>query len=179
MNRPLSVNPWRTPAICGMLLMLCSAAVRLYYYGDFWNGGYDALTVCALIILPLACNLLLPASIILFGKSNLWLTAIPVWLGCAFFIIKAMEFDWWHQVLCTLLYLLVGNLYTLTVLRVLRDLIFLKLVFALPLLFHIVQDIILIFTVGGTLRDYLLEISVLLIMLSLLFITQAMERRYL
>ncbi len=177
MNSAFSINMKKPLALTAFFLMLCSAGARIAAYWGFWQGGYDPLTLWALIALPLSCNLLCALFMWLFGRTELGLTLIPIWLGCAFFIIKAASFAWWHQVLCTLLYLLVGNLYALTMLGNIKDTIYLKLVFALPLAFHICQDIFLIILDGFVLFDFLTELSVLFVMASLLCTAFVIERR--
>lgn len=100
---------------------------------------------------------------------------LSVFLGVLFFIIKAQGFAHaWHTILCTLLYLLVFILYTITALGVASSLLPQKLVFALPLAFHIAQD--LFFPEPAFLAAPLPELSVLCIMGALLAATFALQQ---
>lgn len=157
-----------------LVLMLLSAGFRAIYYLRFYMGAFDVLTVGGHILLPLLCNLCFAAFLPTLGQGRIGWTALPVWLGCLFFIIKATGFATWHMLLCCLLYLLVGVLYSLTVLGKLPNRWPALLVFGLPLLFHIVSD--LFFAAPRPFPAWMLEISVLLVMASLLFAILALEK---
>jgi len=98
-----------------------------------------------------------------------------VWLGCAFFALKALTFpSVLHTVLCLCLYALVLVLYTATVTgRVPTQKLLIPL-FALPLLYHIfVEDM----QKTWTLHTFLPELSVLCCMAALLCISLAMKKK--
>ena len=158
--------------ILSMVFMLASAVLRLVWLcGDdvsgwlFWSQG----------ALPLLANLTFLTIVLRDSRDRLFRTAIPVWLGCIFFALKALTFpSLLHTVLCLCLYTLVLVLYTATVtgkIPTQRPLIPL---FALPLLYHIfVEDM----GRAWTLWPLLQELSVLCCMAALLCISIAMKKK--
>ena len=102
-------------------------------------------------------------------------------LGVVFFIIKALGFDSViHMILCICLYLAVAIIYTATVFGVIRTKWLLAPLFGLPLLYHIFVDDLSTLRADEnamSLGEWLPEISVLCIMLSLLLICFAMKKR--
>ena len=100
-----------------------------------------------------------------------------MWLGCVFFAVKAAGFDsLLHTVLCLGLYALVAVLYTATVTGHLPTQVLLYPLFGLPLLYHIfIEDPVKL--QGADLRGWLLEISVLLCMASMLSASVALRRK--
>ena len=161
-------------AILSALCMVCSAVARI-----LWAAGEPDLPgsmVWLQILLPLAANLSFVLILLRDGRDRLYRTAIPVWLGCVFFAVKALGFpSRLHTVLCLLLYALVAVLYTLTVTGRIPTQKLLWPLFSLPLLYHIfVEDAQ---KIGWPLHDWLPEISVLLCMLSLLLVSLAMKKR--
>ncbi len=133
------------PSLRGMvllsaLLMTASGGIRAA-----WAIGEAELTVSVFlfqVLLPLWANVCFVWILFLDGRERLYRSAIPVWLGCAFFAIKAFYFvSILHTVLCLLLYALVAVLYTATVAGIIRTQIFLWPLFGLPMLYHIfVED---------------------------------------
>ena len=97
--------------ILAVLCMLGSAVVRIVFYAGerFIPGSILAFQ----ILLPLAANVLFALLLLTSGRDQVYRTAVPVWLGCVFFAVKAAGFDsLLHTVLCLLLYALVAVLYT-------------------------------------------------------------------
>ena len=133
--------PGMTPlAVCSALFMVCSAVVRIV-----WACGETSLSrsfLCLQILLPLAANVSFVLILLRDGKERLFRSAIPVWLGCVFFAVKALGFpSRLHTALCLLLYALVAALYTATVTGRVPTQKLLWLLFGLPLLYHIfVED---------------------------------------
>lgn len=126
-------------AACG--LMLAAAALRLCHFLPRW-GETAPLTLAAQLFLPLAANLVFCYGALAKRGRLYLLTVLSVFFGVLFFIIKAQGFERaWHTVLCTLLYMLVFMLYTLTALGVLPSLWPLRLVFGLPFLYHGLRDL--------------------------------------
>ena len=128
------------PAILSALFMVCSAVVRIV-----WACGETSLSrsfLCLQILLPLAANVSFVLILLRDGKDRLFRSAIPVWLGCVFFAVKALGFpSRLHTVLCLLLYALVAVLYTATVTGRVPTQKLLWLLFGLPMLYHIfVED---------------------------------------
>ena len=167
------------PSLRGMvllsaLLMACSGLIRAA-----WAAGEPALTADVFIfqvLLPLWANLCFIWILFLDGRERLYRSAIPVWLGCVFFAVKAFYFvSILHTVLCLLLYTLVAVLYTATVVGFIRTQAFLWPLFGLPMLYHIfVEDRL---KTGWTLHEWLPELSVLCCMAALLCLSLAMRRR--
>lgn len=167
--------PGMTPlAILSALFMVCSAVVRIA-----WACGETSLSrsfLCLQILLPLAANVSFVLILLRDGKERLFRSAIPVWLGCVFFAVKALGFpSRLHTVLCLLLYALVAVLYTATVTGRVPTQKLLWLLFGLPLLYHIfVEDTQ---KAGWPVHDWLPEVSVLLCMAALLCLSLAMKKR--
>ena len=117
--------------------------------------------------------------ILRMGEKHFSLTFIPVLLGVVFFIIKATGFDSvLHTVLCIILYMLVAGIYFSTVFGIIGTKWLLLPLFGLPFLYHVfVDDLSTILGSNGamTLEEWLPELSVLCIMLSLFFICFAMK----
>ena len=91
--------------IC-IIFMLLSAIFRLFGVWGLWEDEFFRATQ---ILLPLCCNILFALCVFLFGKRGFFLSAIPVLMGVAFFIIKSFGFEsLLHTVLCILLYLAVA-----------------------------------------------------------------------
>lgn len=161
-------------AIFSMLFMVCSAVARIV-----WAAGEEAIprsTLWFQILLPLLANVTFVAILLRDGRERLYRSAIPVWLGCVFFAVKALGFpSMIHTVLCLLLYALVAVLYTATVTGYVPTQKLLWLLFGLPMLYHIfVEDTR---KSGWPIHDWLPEISVLCCMAALLCISLAMRKR--
>ena len=156
-----------------LVLMLASAALRLCHFLPRW-GETDAFTLIAQLFLPLLANGIFCYGMYAKGGRLYLLTILAVFFGVLFFIIKAQGFtNMWQTVLCTLLYLLVFIVYTITALGVCSSLLPQKLLFALPLAFHVVQD--LFFPAEAFRIAPLPELSVLCIMGALLCGTCALQ----
>ena len=122
--------------ILAALCMLGSAVVRIVFYAGerFIPGSILAFQ----ILLPLAANVLFALLLLTSGRDQVYRTAVPVWLGCVFFAVKAAVFDsLLHTVLCLLLYALVAVLYTATVTGREPTQVLLYPLFGVPLLYHI------------------------------------------
>lgn len=167
------------PSIRGMvissaLLMAASGLIRIA-----WAAGEEAMPASIFlfqVLLPLWANLCFVWILFLDGRERLYRSAIPVWLGCVFFAVKAFYFvSILHTVLCLLLYALVAVLYTATVTGFIPTQAFLWPLFGLPMLYHIfVEDRQ---KAGWTLHEWLPELSVLCCMAALLCLSLAMRRR--
>ena len=163
--------------ILSALLMLCSAVARiLYYAGEHTVSGG---TMAFQILLPLAANLSFALMLFTSGRDRVYRTAVPVWMGCVFFAVKAVGFPSpVHTVLCLLLYALVAALYTATITGRVPTQALLYPLFGLPLLYHIfIEDPVKLR--GAGFRGWLLEISVLCCMAALLAASASLRRRQL
>lgn len=161
--------------ILAALCMLGSAVVRIVFYAG--ETQIPGSILAFQILLPLAANVLFALLLLTSGRDQVYRTAVPVWLGCVFFAVKAAGFDsLLHTVLCLLLYALVAVLYTATVTGYLPTQALLYPLFGLPLLYHLfIEDPVKLR--GADLRGWLLEISVLLCMASMLAASAALRRR--
>lgn len=155
-------------AVLACVLMAVSAVVRLVYY---LPGELTAGTVTIHLILPVSAAALFILGTIANGKHLIPCSVSAVVLGIVFFVLKAFTFTPLHQALCTLLYMTVLVLYTLTVTGVIPTTKLLIPLFGLPLLYHIfVEDMQLYVFAEPRVpyRDWMPEISVLCIMAALL-----------
>ncbi|QNL45274.1 hypothetical protein H8790_04460 [Oscillibacter hominis] len=161
--------------ILAALFMICSAVVRIVYYAGerYVSGG----TIAFQILLPVAANILFALLLFTCGRDRFYRTAIPVWLGCMFFAVKAAGFpSLTHMLLCLLLYALVAALYTATVTGRIPTQALLYPLFALPLLYHVfIEDPVKL--QGQTLRGWLPEVSVLLCMAALLAVSVSIRKK--
>ena len=170
-------DPRRASVLISMLLMAAAGMLRVIWWTLWPEELCSPWVVFSQGVLPLLSCLLYLILVPLCARRALWTTSVPVVLGVIFFISKAAGFVWWHQLLCTLLYLLVAVLYCLTVFGVLPTQKLLLPLFGLPLLFHIiVQDLIMNLTVY-TASQWVKEASVLCIMAGLLSLSFGMSKK--
>ena len=163
-------------AALSVLLMLGSAVIRIV-----WAAGEREMSPGLFwpqVVLPVAACALFVLIVLVDRKDRLYRTAVPVWMGCIFFAVKAVGFpSVLHMVLCLLLYSLVAVLYTATVTGRVPTQVPLCFLFGLPLLYHLlVEDPR---KLGWPLHDWLPEVSVLCCMAGLLSISLAMRRHLL
>ena len=155
-----------------LLFMAASAVLRLVWLCGDNVSGYLFWSQAAL---PLLANLTFFTTVLRDSRDRLFRTAIPVWLGCVFFALKALTFpSVVHTVLCLCLYTLVLVLYTATVTGKIPTQRLLIPLFGLPLLYHIfVEDM----GRAWTLYPLLQELSVLFCMAALLCLSIAMQKK--
>jgi len=172
----ITISRRHPAAILGCIIMAASAVLRLIYYLTE-PCSFSAMLIH--MILPVSAAFLYIAGVLAEGKWGIPITVGAVWLGILFFILKAfIMFTPLHRNLCTILYITVFTVYTLTALGYIPTKKLLYPLFGLPLLFHIfVEDT----------RDYLFadppvpyfdwipEISVLCIMAALFCAAVAMQ----
>ena len=160
--------------VLSALFMLASAVVRIVWACG--EAGMDRGVFLIHVALPLLANVMFIVILFRDGSDRLYRTAIPVWLGCIFFAVKALSFpSMLHTVLCLCLYALVAVLYTATVTGRVPTQKLLWPLFALPLLYHIfVEDM----QKEWTLHTFLPELSVLCCMAALLCISLAMKKKF-
>ena len=162
-----------------VILMALAVVFRVIGCWGLWNDQNYLITQIAL---PVAAGLLFILFALLCGKKVLWITLLPVAMGVAFFILKALTFEnTVHMLLCIVLYVVILILYFCTVFAIIRTKWLLVLAFGLPFLYHIfVEDL-------AALRDTvnvvsfaagMQEMSVLSIMLSLFFFSLAMKKYF-
>ena len=155
-------------------LMAASAALRIAW--AVGEAGLTAFFCWTQLALPLLANFTFLIILFRDGRDRLYRTAIPVWLGCVFFALKALTFpSLLHTVLCLGLYALVAALFTATVTGRVPTRKLLWPLFGLPLLYHIfVEDRE---KAGWPVHDWLPELSVLCCMGALLALSLAMRGR--
>jgi len=166
------------PLYAACVLMTLSAAVRIFAYFSF-GGRLGLYTAVFMLAFP-AVSCLFFTFNVMTGKSRsekafVRLNCLSVLIGVIFFILKAFTFAWWHQALCTVLYLLVLGIFTLTSFGKIRTKVPQILVFSLPLTFHVTDDLIRFLPLQNPdPLEWLLEGSVVLIMTGLLLYTLAL-----
>lgn len=160
--------------ILSAVFMVCSAVVRIV-----WFCGEENLSRSMLwfqILLPLTANFVYLPILFRDSRERLFRTAIPVWLGCVFFAVKALGFpSMIHTVLCLLLYAVVAVLFTAMVTGRVSTPVPMSLLLACAMAYHIfVEDVE---KIGWPVHDWLPEVSVLCCMASLLCLCLAMKKR--
>lgn len=155
--------------------MSVSAAVRLWFY---LTAGVSFVTLIVHLILPVSAALIFIPGIAVNGRAFVPCSLTAVVLGIVFFIIKAQTFTPIHRNLCTLLYLTVLILYTLTVTGIIPTKNLLYPLFGLPLLYHLFVEDLQLYILADPpvpVREWMPEISVLCIMAALLAEAFAMK----
>lgn len=162
-------------AAAAAALMLCSAVLRIAWAAG--EAGIAPGVFWPQVALPLTANLAFLAILFRDGRDRLYRAAIPVWLGCVFFAVKALSFPSpLHTALCLCLYALVAALFTATVTGRVPSQVPLWFLFGLPLLYHVfVEDRQ---KAGWPLHEWLPELSVLCCMGSLLCLSLSMRKRH-
>ncbi|MBE6541643.1 MAG: hypothetical protein E7672_04270 [Ruminococcaceae bacterium] len=155
-------------SLVACILMFLSTLIRIIH---FIPKEIDTFSFFVHLLMPVLAAFLFLLGMTVLRKNTLVLSISSVFIGVVFFIIKAFSFTPIHQTLCTILYLVVLTIYTLTVLGYLPDKRILYLLFGLPLLYHIfVEDTQLYIFADPPVPfwEWLPEISVLLIVGALL-----------
>ena len=175
-----TLSPDSPFAVVSAVLMFLSAALLTVFYA--WNSfaatripGAPILEIAALYLLPVSCCILM-AVMLVTRKNNLLPTILPMMLGVVFFALKAaFTLSTAHCVLCCILYASFAAVYILTVTGIMNSRLPLLLLSAVPFLYHLfVEDIFI--SRFPTFADFLPELSILLIMLSLFVMTVGMRR---
>ena len=178
LRSPYAVCPSQPAALVSMLLMALSAVVRCVYFALV---GGTAAELFVHLVLPVAAAVWLIGVILLLGRTHLSLSSVSVLLGVVFFMIKATTFESRvHTALCTVLYVGVLLLFSLTVFGIIPTKKLLYPLFSLPLLYHVFVEDVQIYILAEPqppFIEWLPEISVLMIMGSLLSLSIAMEKR--
>ena len=162
------------------LFMLVSMVFRIMAYWGFWKTRTPAF--CYLqILLPIVCGILFMAVVLFLGKRAFWLTSIPVVLGAVYFIAMSTELgSILSTVLCVVVTVLTVMVYCTTVFGKGRKKWALIAIFSITLLYHLlIKDRTTILAQEGamTLNEFVPELSILCIIISLLLMTLAMRKR--
>lgn len=177
MKRRLQVTiPDRGGAVYASLgFMVLAAALRLYYYLPMIME--PAMKMLHLW-LPVAAAGVFVLAFVLGGAWKKPGALLSVVLGVVFFILKARNFAPLHRTLCTILYVLVLVLFSVTLLGLLPTKKLLYPLFGLPLAYHIlVEDTRYYFFADPPVpvRQWIPELSVLCIMAALLCLSVALK----
>lgn len=168
-------NPFSKASVLCMTLCIL---IRIFYFSV---TGAEFTELLVHLFLPLASAVIFIITVIFLGERHSNLTILSVALGVLFFIIKAFSFESKiHTALCIILYIGVIVLYSLTLLGIIPTKKLLYPLFGLPLVYHIfVEDMKLYVFAEPKVPfvEWLPEISVLLIMAGLLFISVALKRQ--
>ncbi|MBQ8642910.1 MAG: hypothetical protein IJ480_11925 [Clostridia bacterium] len=173
------IIPRSAPAVrLSLLLMSAAGLIRILY---FCLTPLTAYLFWIHLLLPLTAVILFPVTVLCFGETRPQRTAVSVFLGVVFFLLKSFTFTAvLHTVLCILLYMTVLVLYTLTICGVIRTKILLYPLFGLPLLYHIFVEDMRLYVFADPpvpFPEWLPEISVLCIMASLLSLSVGIRKR--
>ena len=178
LQSPYRIDPRHPAARAAVMLMALCAVIRCYYFA---RTGGSPLHLLVHLGLPLTAAAIFLWVVLRRGETHTGCTVLSVLCGVVFFIVKALSFpSRLHTVLCILLYLTVLSLYSLTVLGRIPTKTLMYPLFGLPLLYHIfVEDTKLYLFADPPVPflQWLPEISVLMIMASLLCISVALEQR--
>lgn len=167
------------PAAASAVCMVLSFLFRLCGYADRWD---DTLFSFTQIILPGAASVLMILVIIIFGKTRIWLSSIPVLLGVVSFAFKLFLDPRYHtilhHVLCCILYSCIVLFWIITMDGIIRTKWPLLITFMIPLLVHIyIEDVPVILGTGSPLSrsQWLQEGGMICIMLGLIFFIIGMK----
>lgn len=164
--------------------MLIAAALRIIHYTGVTPTTEE---IWFQAVLPISAALVFVAMLYTVAADKLYLTAIPVLMGCIFFASKTGTFTPAHRIFCLLLYIAVAVLYYVTVYCGVEKRIFGTLI-AAAMAYHIIVEDFMnrkfmeLYTTplkaGYTSWWHLIAgIAVLFIMAALLCLTAAMKRR--
>ena len=160
-----------------VVLMALAIAFRVIGCWGLWNDQNYLITQIAL---PIGAGLLFILFALLCGKKAMWTTILPVALGAAFFVLKALAIENTVQMLLYIvLCVVVLILYFCTVFAIIRTKWLLVLAFILPFLYHIfvidlaaMRDSINVVTFAAGMQ----EMSIVCIMLGMFFYSLAMKK---
>lgn len=128
-------------AIASMLAFACSIPLQIMGYADRLN---EPRTAVLLVLLPALSNLLMIVVILKFGRSALWLSVFPVFMGVLYFAYKLgadpRGTSLPHHIAAAVLYLMIIVLWALTVLYVIKTKWILTILFMIPFIKHICMN---------------------------------------
>ena len=165
-------------AIMSAVLMLTAAVIRIVYYS---MNVPDPVTLWLQCINVVAASVTFAALVLFPIKKAAALTVIPVTMGIAFFVARALEITkGTHTVLCIILYTAVGVIYTLTVFGIIPTKKLLYPLFGLPFLYHAFYEDVVKYILAAPMPpfdEWLPEISVLMIMAGLFLLSVSLRRK--
>ncbi len=168
-------------AIIGMVALAASAPLQIEA-GIMDNGNlFYRITQ---VLLPVLSAVLMIVAIVLYGKTRLMVTLLPLTLGVLSFIFKLFidpRFnELLHHTVCVVLYLLILGLWALTIINKIRTKWLIVIIFAAPFLFHIFLEdlpVILGLAPGLSAAMWLKELSMLCLMFGLSLCGMAFEKK--
>ena len=140
-----------------------------------WKENTEGAHLYTMGLLPLIATFIFPIFMLKYGESKLYLTFIPVLMGVVFFILKAETFLWWHQLLCTILYLGVAVLYGSVAWGIFPIRKLLIPLFGIPLAFHVLVEDPVFHRGVYDVSQWVQEASVVVIMAGLLLLALSIK----
>ena len=163
----------RPTAIASILAFAFSIPMLIMGYADRLHEPLIASTV---VLLPVLGAALMIAVIIFYGRTKLWLTVFPVFLGVAGFFFKLVidprGQTLLHHIASAVLYLMIVLIWALTVFYIIKTKWILAVIFILPFLKHIFVNDIPVLTGAAaavSASTWLKEFSMLSFLLALFF----------
>lgn len=161
-----------------LIFMIMAVLFRLTGCWGMWNDRFFLITQ---MLLPLAAALLFILCLRLLGEKALVLSCVPVLMGAAFHVFRALGFETTlNTVLSIAAAVCCALAYTFTVAGVIRTKWLLPPLFLLPLLYHVaVVDVAALRNAADPVlfAEGMQELSVLCTLISMLFATLAFKRR--
>ena len=165
----------------GVVLLILSVFFRLISYWGSWQSMLQIDQICYLA-LPISAALLMVLCLLLLSRAALWTTSLPVLLGVAYFMIRAIELDdKLFLVLWVLLCAMIAVLWCGTVFNVMHLRLLLPPLFLLPFLYRLwAVDLPALQRAEPpvSFTDGMLEMSVLGMLLAMFFISLGIRKRY-
>ena len=161
------------------VLMLLSAMFRIIGCWGFWKTRTECFGYMQ-VLLPIVCNIAFAAIILYCGEKHFSLTLIPVLMGVVFFIVKATDMKVFPMLVCVIVSVLAGVIYFATVFGIVKTKWPLTAVFGVPLLYQLIfRDgaTLLVKENSMTMDEFIPELSILCILISLLLVVFAMQKR--
>lgn len=163
-----------------VFFMVVSMVFRIMGYWGFWKTRTPAFCYMQ-ILLPIVCGILFIVFVLFLGKRAFWITSVPVVLGAIYFVVMSTDLKGiLPTVLCVAVSVLTVIVYCTTVFGKGRKKWALIAIFSITLLYHLlIKDRTTILAQEGamTLNEFIPELSILCIIISLLIMTLAMRKR--
>ena len=165
--------------IAAVLMYLAVVFRLLSCWGPLWKGA-DVFFVTTQVALPVVSCLLFAVMIRKLGEKLFVLTFIPVLMGVVFFVIYATTLSVISMIVCIIVSVVVAVVYTTTVMGGFDTKWFLPPLFGVPFLYRlIVKDAatIMVKENAMSLGEFIPELSILCMLLSLLLVSFAMKKK--
>lgn len=172
------------------LCMLLSLTARIVYYSlsvEGAEGVGTTLFAFFFLIVPIIANAWFICALLVHGENRLYKTISPVYLGAVFFVARICTLyaslandivtSRWHVALCIIFYIAASVIYRLTVnAGGIKNRIPALLIFLLPFIYHIAIEDFPRFAEHPEISYWLAEISILLMMLSIILVVIGMRK---